>query len=271
MDLTEGLKNIELFLIDLDGTVYLNNKLIDGSADAINLIRNNGKRVCFLTNNSSKSQIDYVEKLNNLGIPCTIDEVYTSGNSCVSFLQQHYPNKSVYLLGTEKLIKQFSDNSIKLTNAKTNSKTTNASDVVVIGYDTTLTYEKLVIAIKLISKGADYIVTHADINCPDIDVYVPDVGSFIKLIEASTGKLPLFNCGKPYEIMGKNIANKFNTRPSKIAMIGDRLTTDMQFAINNGFISMLVLSGETTMQMYEQSKLEISYVINSLADISKYI
>lgn len=254
---------MQLFLIDLDGTTYLDNKLIDGAKTAIDKIINSGRKLCFLTNNSSKSQSDYVNKLNNMGISCLNNEVYTSGNSCINFILSNYPNKSVYLVGTDKLAKQFIDNNVKLV--------ADNADIVVISYDTSLSYDKLVTATRLISLGAEYIVTHADINCPHPQVYVPDVGSFIKLIEASTGKLPKYNCGKPHGIMGANISSLFHLSADCIAMIGDRLTTDMQFAINNGFTSILVLSGETTVKAYNESNIKVDYVLNSIADIVKFI
>jgi len=253
------MKDVELYLLDMDGTVYVNDRLIDGAKEKIQAIKNKGKNFCFLTNNSSRDKDEYIAKLSKLGINITRGEIYSSGDSAIRYLLKYEPNKSVYLLGTQKLCKQFRDNGIILTETK--------PDIVVVAYDTELTYAKLAKAVTFIAQGAKYIVTHADINCPSSPVYVPDVGSFVALIEKSCGKLPEINCGKPSEIMAEAISEKFALKPSQIAMVGDRLYTDMLFAVNGGFRSVLVLSGETTKQDYVESGMKLDIVLNSIKDL----
>jgi len=255
----EDMNEIELYLLDMDGTVYVENRLIDGAKEKIEEIVKKGKKFCFLTNNSSRDKNEYISKLSKLDININTDQIYTSGDSAIRYLKKYEPNKSVYLLGTQKLQKQFCDSGITLTQTK--------PDIVLVAYDTELTYEKLAKAVTFIAQGAKYMVTHADINCPASPVYVPDVGSLIALIEKSCGKLPELNCGKPYAVMAEAVAEKFGLTPNQIAMVGDRLYTDMMFAINNSFCSVLVLSGETTLTDYENSDMKIDHILNSIKDL----
>lgn len=252
------MSNIELYLFDMDGTIYVGNSLIDGAKEKIEEIRQK-KRICFLTNNSSRSQADYVEKLARLGINVDMDEIYTSGNSATRFLNKFHKNRRVYLLGTEKLRHQFLQAGINLVEE--------SPDIVMVGYDTQLTYQKLCKAVTFLAQGALYFCTHSDINCPATPVYVPDVGSFMALIERSINRVPQVICGKPFTPMGDAIADKFHLSCDQIAMVGDRLCTDMQFAVNNHFTSYLVLTGETTLDDYKKSNMQLDHVIDSLVDI----
>ena len=168
------LDNIKLYLLDMDGTVYLENTLLDKALETINYLRKKAK-IVFLTNNSSKSATSYIEKLHKLGIDITSDEIYTSGQATCEYLNKHFKNKSVYLVGTKALEDEFKEYNIPLNDTN--------PDLVVLGYDTTLTYEKLVKITTFINQGKTYIATHPDINCPATPYYVPDIGSFISLIE----------------------------------------------------------------------------------------
>lgn len=254
----KSLKGIKLFLLDLDGTVYLENTLIRGALSKINEMRQKAS-VCFLTNNSSKSADAYREKLTRFGICVRKNEIYTSGQATAEYLRSERPGKSVYLVGTKLLAEEFKRYGIILTQ--------DSPDIVVLGYDTELTYDKLVKLTRFVSLGAELIATHPDINCPAQDVYVPDVGSFLKLVEASTGKRPSVIIGKPYREMGERILKRFSLQPNEVAMIGDRLSTDIRFAVCNGFISILVLSGETTKQAAICSDIKPDIVADSIASV----
>jgi HAD superfamily hydrolase (TIGR01450 family) len=254
------IENVKLFLLDMDGTVYLEDKLIPGVAEKINEIRSSGKKICFLTNNSSRSPSLYIEKLSRLGIKIDRSEIYTSGDSSIRYLKKYHPKQKVFLLGTKALVEQYQDSGIILTE--------NEPDIVMLGYDTELTYQKLIKAVNCLKTAKHYFATHDDINCPASPVYVPDVGSFIALFEKSTGRVPEIVFGKPYKQMGEAIKEMFGLSPNEIAMAGDRLYTDMRFAVDNGFVSILVLSGETTKQMYEKSGMKVDYVLSSLAELS---
>ena len=257
----KDLNDIKLFCLDMDGTIYLENTLLPKVKETIAHLRKKAK-IVFLTNNSSKSALTYVEKLHHLGIDITLDEIYTSGQATCEYIVQKYPNNRVFLVGTDALKEEFISHHITLTDEN--------PDIAVLGYDTTLTYQKLVQLTTFLNKGIPYIATHPDINCPATPFYVPDIGSFMALIEKSTNRKPDLICGKPFKIMGETLINKFNLQPNQIAMVGDRLVTDIAFATNNQFTSILVLSGETSLKHYHNQDIKADFVFESIADLLKY-
>lgn len=259
----KNLKDVELYLMDLDGTVYIDGEMIEGALEKINTLKKAGKRVCFLTNNSSRSKKQYLVKLNAMGIKVEDDDVYTSGNATVEYLKSNFAGKSVYLMGTAALKEEFLLDNINLCNDET-------ADVLVISFDTELTYDKLYTAAKLIKKGVPYIATHPDFVCPAKVCDMPDIGSYIELFASAYNRRPDAICGKPDTIMGQCVAKKFNLKPNQIAMVGDRLYTDVRFAINNGFYGILVLSGETTLNDYQNWDAKTDLVLDSLAKLEGY-
>lgn len=254
------LSEIKLFCLDMDGTIYLDDVLFDNVKETIETLRKNSK-ILFLTNNSSKSIKTYIEKLAKLGINITKDEMYSSGMATCEYLNKNFKNKSVYLVGTEALKEEFIEHEIKLDDQN--------PDLVVLGYDTTLTYQKLVKLTNFLNMGKYFIATHPDINCPASPYFVPDVGAFLAMIELSTKRKPDAIIGKPNTIMGETIMHKYNLKEHEIAMVGDRLVTDIAFANNNNFTSILVLSGETTLDDYNNNDIKASYVFASINDIIK--
>ena len=256
----KDINDVKLFLLDLDGTVYLGENEIKGAFDTVNTLREMGKKVCFLTNNSSNSQEAYIEKLAKLGLTISKDEIYTSGMAASEFILSKYKDKSVFLLGTDTLKEEVKSYGIKL-------DTYDKADIALLGFDTTLTYDNLYKFCLMLQSGKDYIATHPDNVCPAPLGDMPDVGSFIKMIEVATKRLPDYICGKPYSIMANCIKDRFNLDAEEIAMVGDRLYTDTAFGINNGFYSILVLSGETDMKMLKESKMEPDLVLDDITGI----
>ena len=179
------LTKIKCFLIDLDGTIYLDNVLFDNVKETLNAMRKQG-RVIFLTNNSSRSKEEYLAKLNKLGIIESDEEVYTSSMATCEYLNEFYPNSKIHLMGTKALQKEFEGYQIKLDD--------NNPDIIVLSYDKELNYDKLVKFTNFIHEGKYYIATHPDINCPASPYYVIDTGAMMKMIEASTNKLPDVYC-----------------------------------------------------------------------------
>ena len=263
MDLTikNKLDKITTFLLDMDGTIYLGNQLFEGVIETLELMRKRG-RIVFLTNNSSKSQVAYINKLHKLGIEAQASEVYTSGMATISYLKRHYPNKSVYCLGTEALKEECLKEGLILKDD---------ADVAFLGYDTELTYEKLCKFTNLLHEGKPYIASHPDFNCPAAPYYVPDIGSFMAMIEASTGRKPDVVIGKPYTEMGQSIMDTFSVDASEVCMIGDRLYTDIAFGNNNHFTSICVFSGETSHEDYEQSAVKADICLEHIKDIREYL
>ena len=177
-----------------------------------------GKQYLFFTNNSSRSPRDYMAKLEKMGCPITRDQIMTSGDVTIRYLQTHYPEKTVYLVGTPPLVESFQEAGIHLVNEK--------PDIVVIGFDTTLTYEKLSNACTFIREGALFLATHLDINCPTETGFIPDCGSFCAAISLSTGKQPKY-LGKPFAETVEMVLDKTGFAAPEVAFVGDRLYTDV--------------------------------------------
>jgi HAD superfamily hydrolase (TIGR01457 family) len=262
----DKLKKVKCFILDMDGTIYLSSKLIDGSLDFLSLLEKQGKDFLFLTNNSSKNKKAYKEKLANLGCYVEEDKVFTSGEATTIYLSKEKAGAKVFLLGNEYLEEEFMDSGFTLIKDRSE-----IPDFVVLGFDTTLTYEKVWIACDHIVNGIPYIATHPDINCPLAGgKYMPDTGAMIKMIEASTGKTP-FVIGKPNKQVVDSIIEKYGLERDELAMVGDRLYTDVKLGINSGIVSILVLSGETTKEDVEKSDFKPDYVFDSVKEIKEAI
>ncbi len=258
----EEIKKVKCFLLDMDGTIYLGNNLIDGAKDFIEILKKSNKEFFFFTNNSSKSPSDYVEKLSNLGIAISLNKIITSGDVTSSYILNKKDNPLVYLLGTPSLEKQFLENGIRLTTDKTKG-----IDFLVLGFDTTLEYKKIWDAHDLILKGIPYIATNPDYVCPLADgKSMPDCGALISLLKTSTGREPLV-IGKPNTLMIDFVQDKTGLSKNDFAMMGDRLYTDIQTAINADITSILVLSGETNRDDLPNAEQEADYVLNSVKDL----
>lgn len=255
------LKKIKLFLLDMDGTFYLGDKLLDGSAhfvQKINVV--DGKDFVFLTNNSSKSRADYVKKLDAMGFDFSADKVMTSGEATTIYLNQTKPNARVYLVGTPTLCEEFSGAGITLTEEN--------PDFAVLGFDTTLTYEKLWKLCDFLRAGVPFIATHPDFNCPIEGGFMPDIGGMLAFVKACTGKDPDVTIGKPNKYIVNSAAEKFGVPLHEIAMVGDRLYTDIAVGANAGITSILVLSGETKLSDLEQSDVKPDYIFENLGELA---
>ncbi|MDR0855888.1 MAG: HAD-IIA family hydrolase [Clostridiales bacterium] len=252
------LKHVEVFLIDLDGTVYVGDKLLPGAKDAVDALRKAGRTICFLTNNSSRSKDEYLAKLARLGIGVSPKEIFTSQAATITYLHKYHKGKRVHLLGVKALESDLILNGIVVDESD--------PEVAVLGYDTELTYEKLCRFCLTLAKGVPYIATHGDLNCPSPRGMLPDAGSMMALIEKSTGRLPDVVVGKPNQTMLDALMDVFNVAaPQKYCMIGDRLTTDIAFGKRCGMVSVLVLSGETTAEMTTAATADI--IVPGIGDI----
>jgi len=258
-----NLHDIELFLLDMDGTFYLGDKLIRGALEFLEVVKSQGKKFLFLTNNSSKGPRQYVEKLRRLGANVDETHVFTSGEATALFLLERYGRTKLFLVGTKALEETLCSygHTIEWKDPQ----------LVVLGYDTEVTYEKLARACLLIRNNLPYIATHPDINCPSEEGPLPDTGSFIAFIERSTGRVPDYLVGKPNSFMMQIVSKRFNLPTSKIAMVGDRLYTDMEFATRSGAMAILVLSGETTREDLERSSTKLHLVVEDIAVLARML
>jgi len=257
------LKEIECFVFDMDGTIYLGNTLIQGALQLIENLQRNKTQFFFFTNNSSKSPEEYVKKLSLLGFQ-GIDRshILTSGDVMIHYLKAHFDEPKIYLAGTPELEEQFINAGIMLLSADTLT-----ADAVVIGFDTTFCFEKAVAACRLISKGTPFLATNIDKICPlENGGFLPDCGSICRMIENATGVLAKFT-GKPYMETVQYILDMAKSAPKKTAIVGDRLYTDIATAAAGGIIGIAVLSGEVTLEEIDKSHICPDYILHSVADI----
>lgn len=233
----ENLNGIKITLLDLDGTIYLGGVPIPGALKFLQRCEERRVKTIFLSNNSSKSVNQYLTKLNSIGINTVADNILLSTHDCIQWLQARGWNK-VYCLGTEGMKEMLEDAGIQCL--------TDDVDCVVLGYDTELTYQKLSQATILLHQQIPLVATHPDIVCPSENGGLPDVGAILKMIEATTGVQPVVITGKPRAEMILGRLEKEGVSVSEVAMIGDRLYTDMEMAKAAGVTSVLVMSGEAT-------------------------
>ena len=254
-----NLDDVKCFLLDLDGTFCLGNQVIPGSLDFIDKVLASGRNYMFLTNNSSHSAHFYVEKLKDFGLNTDRSHILTSGEATCAACWRRFPGKRVFVLGTESLIEEFVEAGIQVD--------PEYPEVVIAGYDTTLSYPKLTRACTLVRSGLPYIATHPDINCPTEAGFVPDIGPILAFIESSTGRRPDFIVGKPNPGIVAAACQRTGCRTDEMAMVGDRLYTDIETGLRSGMLSILVLSGETTEAMLATSPTRPDLKFNRLADM----
>lgn len=256
------LEKTELFVLDMDGTFYLGDRILEGSLDFLRTLEETGRRYLFFTNNSSKSSKTYIEKLRRMNCMIRPDQIMTSGDVMIEYLKHYHRGKTVYLLGTDTLTKSFEEAVIPLTDGQ--------PDLVVVGFDTTLTYRKLERACTYIRNGAEFLATHLDINCPTEDGFIPDCGSFCAAITLSTGKTPKY-VGKPFPETVEMILERTGVARDRIAFVGDRLYTDVAAGVNNGAAGLLVLTGETKRDDLEHAEVIPDGIYLSLKEMGELL
>ncbi len=250
------------FIIDMDGTFYLSGNIIEGSMDFLNKVRESGRDFYFFTNNSSNNVEVCREKLANMGYPVDENRVIISSHVAADYLNRNYKSKKVYLLGNERLTGDLVKAGINLVDED--------PDIVLLGFDTTLTYEKIRKAAKYIDEGKIYLATHPDMNCPTADGFMPDTGSMIELFAASTGKRPQV-LGKPMTATVDYITNLLGCKGEELAFVGDRLATDIAIGMNHGIPCALVYSGVTTPEEYEKQDIKATVQVKNLKALSEYL
>ena len=252
-------EKIKCFILDMDGTIYLGNELFPFTKDFLKKVEETGREYYFFTNNSSKSQQAYIEKLGKLGIQIKKDQMMISSHVIIKYLKEHYDGKSIYVLGTPSLIQEFQYFDMNLTEED--------PDIVVLGFDTTLTYEKLSKACHYIRNGCIYFGINPDWNCPmEGGTFIPDCGSMAKLIEASTGRFPEF-FGKPSKHTLDYIIQETGYEPDEIAIVGDRLYTDIACGVNAGIDTIFVLSGEGVMEDIPKYGVQPTYCMQNIREV----
>ena len=256
----ENLKKLKLYLLDMDGTIYLDNDLFDGTIDFLEHIKKIGGRYMFLTNNSSKGVNEYIKKLSGMGIPAVKDDFLTSVDATVDYLQdKNY--KKIYVFGTKSLKNQLVDEGFNVTD-----KLEDDIDLLLMGNDTELTFQKLEDACILLNRGVDYVATNPDWVCPTWYGFVPDCGSFADIIYNATKKRPKF-IGKPEPEMAYLAMKATGFSKEETVLFGDRLYTDIACGVNAGISTVFVLSGEGTMDDLEKSEVKPEFIYENIRKI----
>jgi HAD superfamily hydrolase (TIGR01450 family) len=252
------LRRKKVFFFDLDGTLYLGNKLFEGVIEIIKALQEHGKRYFFLSNNSSKSTSDYLKKLNKLSLKATRENIILSQHPTISYLKKNNYT-TVFLLGNESLKKEFIEEGFALSESN--------PEIIVLAFDQEMTYNRLVKASYLLQKGLPYIATHLDDKCPTEDGFIPDAGGIAALLYKTTERMPVV-FGKPNKEMLLFKLREIGVKPQDAVMFGDRLYTDIKMGIGAGVTTCCVLSGETTLEMINKNKSEKpDYIINGIWEI----
>lgn len=248
-----------LFLLDMDGTIYLDNELFPAAKPFLDYVRSLGGRYLFLTNNSSRSVDAYVEKLQALGIEATSEDFLTSVNALIAYLKQRKPYQLCYAFGTESFRAQLRAAGIPVTD-----KLEDGIDCLLIAFDTELNFRKLEDACILLNRGVDFIATNPDWVCPTWYGSVPDCGSVCEMLYRATGRRPLV-IGKPQPEMAFLAMKATGFTPEQTMMIGDRLYTDIASGVNAGIDTAFVLSGEGTREDLKTSEVSPTWVFEDIA------
>ena len=262
MDKNELIQKTKLFLFDMDGTLYLGNRLYDFTIELLETIKNTGRRYLFMTNNSSKSVADYIKKLEKLGIAATREDFITSSQATAYYLKENYPNHRLYVCGTQSLKKELEMEGFTVT------ENLDEVDCIVMGFDTELTFKKLedVSRMLLTRENIPYIATNPDYVCPTEFGSVPDCGSVCDMIFNAAGKRPVV-IGKPSPLMPQLAMSKYGYSEDETAVVGDRIYTDIKSGLNAGITGILVLSGETTREILAESQDKPHLVLEDASEI----
>ena len=256
-----SLQEKRLFLLDMDGTIYLDEELFDGTVDFLEYVRQIGGRYLFLTNNSSRGVDAYVEKMARLGIEATEADFLTSVDATLLYLQQNHPGQRCYVSGTETFKKQLRDGGVNLTD-----RLEDGIEVLVHGFDRELTFQKLEDSCILLNRGVTFIATNPDWVCPTWYGSVPDCGSVCEMLFRATGRRPRF-IGKPRPEMALLAMEKYGYEKARTIMVGDRLYTDIACGVNAGIDTAFVLSGEGTLEDLKTSDVQPAMIFENIREM----
>lgn len=258
----ERLEKVKMFVLDMDGTIYLGDRLFPYTRDFLRAVESSGREYCFFTNNSSKNRGAYLDKLHRMGIDVPPEKMLISNGVILKWLKENRSGKRACVVGTQPLLEDFRLAGVELDDR--------APDYVVLGFDTSLTYDKISRACHFIRNGAEVFGVNPDWNCPVEGGFIPDCGSIAALVRASTGVQCEF-FGKPSRHTLDYILEQSKCEPQEVAVIGDRLYTDIAVADGTEVTSILVMSGETTPEMLADSDIKPDIVAENIGEIGEYL
>lgn len=256
------LRGKKLFLLDMDGTIYLDEQLFDGTTEFLDYVKQSGGRYLFLTNNSSRGVEDYVRKMSRLGITATAEDFLTSVDALIIYLRkQGYGDKRLYVFGTRSFQRQLAQAGFSLT-----TTLEEGIDALVCGFDTELSFRKLEDACILLNRGVDFIAANPDWVCPTWYGYVPDCGSVCEMLFRATGRRPVF-IGKPQPEMALLAMEKYACSKEETMLVGDRIYTDIACGLRAGIDAALVLSGESTLEDVERNAEKPTHIFQDIREL----
>ncbi len=268
-EMKQRLAGIRHVALDMDGTIYMGNALFPFTIPFLRRLREMGITYSFLTNNPSKSLDDYLLKLHKMGIEATEEEMYTTTVATIDYLKAHYPSaRRLFLLGTPSMISQFE----KAGYISTADSADDVPDVVIAAFDMSLVYSRLCRAAWWIAQGLPYIATNPDRVCPTNErTVLVDCGSICRCLEHATGRRPDITLGKPDPNMLIGIEQQKQLRPEQIAMVGDRIYTDIEMARNAHAFGVLVLSGETTLEVAQAAPHQPDLIVENIGELGSLL
>ena len=248
----------QVYFFDLDGTIYLGDNLFNGVSELIEALKNKQKHFFFLSNNSSLSTANYLEKLNKFNLNITKENLILSQHPTIEYLKKN-KFKKIFLLGTKSLREEFKQEGFELTEQN--------PQIIVLAFDKELTYDRLVKATHLLlKKDFPYIATHLDNRCPTENGYIPDAGGIAALLHKAVERMPRV-FGKPNIEMLLFKLNQLEISTKDAVIFGDRLYTDIKMGKNAGITTCCVLSGEATLDMIKKSEYKPDFIINGIWEL----
>ena len=267
--LHERLSHIRHVALDMDGTIYMGMSLFPYTRPFLESLREMGITYSFLTNNPSTSIADYLKKLAGMGIEASEEEMYTTSLATIDYIRTHYPEAHrLYLLGTPSMVAEFERAGFTPTSLSADDR----PDAVVVAFDKTLNYERLCRAAWWVQQGLPYVATNPDRVCPtDQPTVLVDCGSICKCIEHATGRQPDIVLGKPDPNMLMGVQSRYGVKADEVAMVGDRIYTDIEMAFNAGAFGVLTLSGETTLDVADAAPRQPDLIVENIATLGELL
>ena len=253
-----NLSDKTLFLLDMDGTIYLDDQVFDGTVEFLQYVKERGGKYLFLTNNSSRGVGAYLEKMERLGIPAAREDFLTSVDVTIRYLQKHHAGALCYVSGTRTFRQQLEEAGIRVTD-----QLEDGIGVLVAGFDTELTFQKLEDSCILLNRGVPFVATNPDWVCPTWYGYVPDCGSVCEMLYRATGRRPKF-LGKPEPEMALLAMEQGGFSREETVILGDRLYTDIACGVNAGIDACFVLSGEGTLEDLKTSPVQPTHIYENI-------
>jgi NagD protein len=256
------LRELRHIVLDMDGTIYLGNRLFETTLPFLDALDDLGIGHTFISNNNSRSRADYALHLQGMGIPARCDQIFTSAHGTLAYFQAHLPQIArVFVLGMPGLVEDLEHGGLVVSDSQ--------PEAVIVGFDRNLTYDRLAQTAYWITQGLPYVATHPDLVCPtDQPIVLPDCGAICALLQAATDRAPDHVPGKPDPAMLAGVMREQGVGPAQTAVVGDRIYTDMQMALDTGALAILTLTGEATAQQASQSPNPPDLVVTGLDDLA---